>query len=279
MAEQTNIGLYDFDWLRQQADDSETLELVNQLIAAEERHRHEGLRQQGDDLLELHLGGKTIYTRGVTGHSIVHIYPQIFKFREQEVPKEFRHSMQVIVDIGANEGYWTLALKRDNPATRIIALEPNPLAYELLERNIAANRLSDVTLLPFAAGKQSGSANFQIIKQVTSIGAFSLMRTGRPWLTEDMLTNLKVDVTTLDELWQTQHLGVVDLVKIDTEGGELDILQGAGSVLGKIRLLELEYHSAGLREATLALLTAQGFQVIAEQKIRPDNGTLFLKHT
>ena len=55
-------------------------------------------------------------------------------------------------------------------------------------------------------------------------------------------------------------------MKIDTEGAELDILNGGGDVLGKIRKIVIEYHSDKLKRDCIKFLKKRGFKLVKEEK-------------
>lgn len=119
----------------------------------------------------------------------------------------------IVVDVGAHIGnhttYFAGVLKR-----KVVALEPNPQARELLERNIRLNRL-DVEVLPVAAGRTNGFG---------TLGTVDPANTG---MTQVSVGQGDVQVVPLDAL----ELQDVALVKIDVEGSELDVLQGAEKLL------------------------------------------------
>lgn len=133
----------------------------------------------------------------------------------------------VIVDVGANFGvYAAHAALHAGPEGRVFAFEPAPGAFELLQSNILRNDLAGRSMAVRAAvGASDGTAPFCLKADV----AFSGLRdTGR----SRTLDRIEVEVRSLDG-FEPLADRAVDLIKIDTEGGEAGVLAGAGAVLAR----------------------------------------------
>lgn len=118
------------------------------------------------------------------------------------------------LDVGANIGLFTipLALSARERGARVIAFEPVPANLERLRAGLAANGLDEVvTVMPFALGAARG--RLRLAPEAGALGG----NAGRS--TE----GIDVELRTLDEL---DGLGACTFVKIDVEGGELDVLRG-----------------------------------------------------
>jgi FkbM family methyltransferase len=116
----------------------------------------------------------------------------------------------VFVDCGANIGLWTLTAAPI--AKRVVALEPTPDTAERLRSNIAVSGFSNTVVIEAAVGAAPGrgfleESHHHNVNRLVSDG-------GR-----------EVDVVTLDSI------GDVDGIKIDVEGAEVSVLQGAVSSL------------------------------------------------
>jgi len=123
----------------------------------------------------------------------------------------------VFYDVGANCGQYTVTLA--SAAKSVYAFEPIQATYAVLERNIARNGLTNVTPFRLALGDAGGRATFFLY---SSSGLNSAVpRRERPTGKEE------VEVVTVDELLDEKQVQPPDLVKIDTEGSELFVLQGA----------------------------------------------------
>ncbi|MBU6423753.1 MAG: FkbM family methyltransferase [Chloroflexi bacterium] len=78
--------------------------------------------------------------------------------------------------------------------------------------------------------------------------------------TPDARERFAVEVRTLDSLLEAERR--VDLLKIDTEGAEVEVLAGAASTLRRTGRVVLEWHSPALRAAARTLLAEGGFDVV-----------------
>lgn len=164
------------------------------------------------------------------------------------VPRFLPRRGWLVVDVGTNIGVFTaLAATR---GARVRAFEPNPGPYERLLRTVRANKLqANVTARPVAVGARRGRATLTSHEASTPLGTIMVAGAGLP-----------VPVVTLDdELANVPH---VDLLKIDTEGSEVDILRGATQVLRRTDRIMVEYHSETLLGEVRSLLTSHGFKEV-----------------
>jgi FkbM family methyltransferase len=138
----------------------------------------------------------------------------------------------VVIDVGAHMGFFTLKIVND--VKQIIAVEPDPVNFKFLKYNAALNGVEDrVVLCNIALGRENG----RIFLDRSSYGY------GRSKSTTEK-TNYSSEMLTLDTLVKEKMLSSVNLVKIDTEGFEPDVLEGAAETLGKYRpdLIIAAYH-------------------------------------
>ncbi|MDB4982837.1 MAG: hypothetical protein JWM82_3589 [Myxococcales bacterium] len=137
-----------------------------------------------------------------------------------------RHA-RVIVDVGANAGIFSLLAARLRPEARILAFEPNPLVAMSLARSVALSGARGVEVLPTALGTKIGySTLFTTVSDVLT----SLDGARVPDAVE-----LTVPVTTLDAVLKERNVVGVDLIKVDVEGWELPVFEGAAETLARDR--------------------------------------------
>jgi FkbM family methyltransferase len=156
-----------------------------------------------------------------------------------------------VIDGGANMGMFTLATRRDHPAARITAFEPDPSVFAMLRQNLEQNGAGDVTLVNAALGAIDGEMAFVPDGQA---GGALTVHAG----------TLRVRVERL-----SRHLDEeVDFLKLNIEGAELDVLREAATSgrLRKVRAMVVEYHGWPDGEQRLGplleLLDAQGFRYL-----------------
>lgn len=133
------------------------------------------------------------------------------------------------IDAGANVGFFALVAAVENPERKVHAFEPVPRIRERLERNAAANAVSNVRADARALGKESGSATLYVPREPSPLSA-SLREDFQPG-NEPVV----VSVTTLDAYAAEQRLPKIDLLKVDTEGTEPDVLIGGDETICRDR--------------------------------------------
>jgi FkbM family methyltransferase len=137
----------------------------------------------------------------------------------------FVHGGVTVIDVGGNHGLYTFHLSRIvGPAGRVHTFEPLPPNLGILSHTIKRHRLGNVTVHAQACGKESETATFGVP-----------MRQGVPmlWIAkqgEDGMT-FPCEIVKLDEAIFEK----VSFLKIDVEGAELFVLQGARRILRESR--------------------------------------------
>jgi FkbM family methyltransferase len=148
----------------------------------------------------------------------------------------------VMVDVGAHVGIVTLqAARHVGPKGHIHAVEPTAASVETLHANLELNGLENVSVHRCAAGRSEGYATLHQMDLSHLNSALGAHRQG------SLTTAVEVPVRPLDELLS----GRIDAMKIDVEGGELEVLAGAERVLAENPHLTLcvEWNPMWLRSA------------------------------
>jgi len=144
-------------------------------------------------------------------------------------------SLHYVCDVGAHIGLFTLRVSKMSQNVKVIAIEPNPVNYKFLLRNIAINGLSDkVYALNVAAGEERKKAVLYL--SGISRGDSSL----KGWQDVGAYGYLIVDVLPLDNI--LSNIETCDLIKIDVEGVETEVLRGLGKNHWKVNRILAEIH-------------------------------------
>lgn len=165
-----------------------------------------------------------------------HLKREVFSHNEYYF--ETDNPAPVIIDAGAHIGLSTLYFKSLYPSAKIIAIEPNPTLFKILEKNVWENQLSDVTLIEGALASEQGTAELFVDSTKNewwSTGSF----TKGAWTKQQESEALTVPTWTLSE-FVTQH---IDLLKLDIEGAEQAVLESSADALVLIDQIVMEYHS------------------------------------
>ena len=184
-------------------------------------------------------------------------------YEQGETSRLLRHLRpgMTFVDVGANVGYYTALASSMVGAGRVIAYEPNPCAYQRLTEWAGANHATNITPVCAALGSEEGTITSYFEDAYT--GTTSLV----PALAGRTGNETVVHVRTLDS--EAERLGIrhIDVMKIDVEGYEPLVFQGASQLLeeGRIGAILCEFASTWLSAAGSStdelerLLTSKGF--------------------
>jgi FkbM family methyltransferase len=140
---------------------------------------------------------------------------------------------KVFIDVGAHIGYYTMLVHKLG-AEKIIAIEPDPRVFRILNRAIEANKLENIITINIAAYNKS---NVTLELHLSTKSGFSSISSSH--LPKTCGGTASVKTITLDEVVRTLNLDKIDLVKIDVEGAEAYVLLGAQKVINQFRPLLL----------------------------------------
>ena len=133
------------------------------------------------------------------------------------------------LDVGACHGVYSLTFATVNPGGRVIAVEPSPAARKILEYNISTNCLRNrVEVVSHAAGEDGSKM-------------YAMQNWHHLEARKDSRDTVVVETRSIDAICD-DHACRPDLIKIDVEGFELHVLQGARRVLSQRPVVYLEIH-------------------------------------
>jgi len=171
---------------------------------------------------------------------------------------------QVFLDVGANIGFFTLALTAVHSALRVVAFEPNPKNFGILRRNIEINHLKEVTCERYALSDFNGKAMLYLSPSDMSASLEADFQ-------EEHAGGMEVSVMTLDDYLASRGLDGKLLIKVDVEGHEEAFFRGAERTLtlrGPDVITEV---TTPFAESTLSLLRRAGyaFYSITDEGLTP----------
>jgi FkbM family methyltransferase len=135
-----------------------------------------------------------------------------------------------VLDCGAHIGLASLWIKRQWPAARVTAFEPDPAIAALLGGNLQRNGAADVDVVEAAVWNTQGTVTFRA--PGTDAGAIDTVAADTTGPAREVRAVRLRD-------WLTEP---VDLLKIDIEGAELDVLEDSADLLPHVRSIHLEVH-------------------------------------
>lgn len=176
----------------------------------------------------------------------------------------------IIVDVGANRGDTVAGFLDRFPAARIWALEPHPATFA----GLASRFIGDARVRPcnLALSERRGQSVMHAYSNA-AINSLSTVAAGAERLIDGSViaeATVVVDHLSLGEFCGAEGLDRIDILKLDTQGHELEILKGQADLLrsGRIRYILAELLFAPLYAAqarageVISLLESCGYQVL-----------------
>ncbi|MFQ5977033.1 MAG: FkbM family methyltransferase [Candidatus Heimdallarchaeota archaeon] len=197
---------------------------------------------------------------------------------ETEVIRQIVKKGDMVIDIGAHIGYYTLILaKLVGEKGKVLAFEPDPCNFSLLKKNVEINDFHNVILEQKAISNKTGKIQL-FMSEVHS----AMHRIYKSSIFKDFHLSIEIEAIRLDDYFNSNERKI-DFIKIDVEGAELSVLQGMESILQKndqmklmIEYAPLSFVDFGFKPIKLLeLLRKTGFKLFdvseREKRIKPTN--------
>jgi FkbM family methyltransferase len=165
------------------------------------------------------------------GSSDLEVFKKIFINREYDLPFELQP--KTILDLGANTGLASLFFHIHFPGAQIVAVEPDPANYALLQRQLAG--LPGVTLIQAAVWKNDGEINLVD----PGIGAWGMQVNEQA---KDHGNQGAVPAISMPSLLKHFVTGQIDLLKVDIEGAEKEVFESSEAWIHKVGAIVIEMH-------------------------------------
>jgi FkbM family methyltransferase len=173
--------------------------------------------------------------------------------------KRFVSPASHIVDVGANQGIYTLSISRQAGSGKVFAFEPDPRLFAALKGNVERNRVQNVVL--FNAAAASRPSKLLLRPGSLNRGDNRIVQSGN-----GSTDAIEVTAVPLDSVIPDHR---VEVMKIDVQGFEFDVLRGALQIIqaNPALLILFEFWPHGLRlsgaspEQLLKLLQETGFSL------------------
>lgn len=184
---------------------------------------------------------------------------QLFPLEIEKIAKKLDFgSVGSLLDIGANTGQWSFALKSYFPDISVYSFEPIPMAFECLQKN--SEQFGDWKVYNFAIGNAEGKKELYYSLDGTTTGSFYRNKVEHNFKRKNIQSR-DVDVIKIKEGNKLKIPLDFDLVKVDVEGFEKEVLESLHAV--NFKYIYVEIHKSEKTfdfdiEETLSILKAQG---------------------
>lgn len=171
----------------------------------------------------------------------------------------------VILDIGSRDLEQSIEFNSVFNDAKIIAFEPNPSQYDICLNK--SKHYSNIKVEQLAISNVSGTLDFYVTHG--NVGASSLLKPmSIPFATTQDFTKISVPSIRLNEWLDSNDIGKVDLMWLDTQGVELDALKSMGDKLKQVKFIHCEaaehayYEGHLLKNELVNFLEESGFELI-----------------
>jgi FkbM family methyltransferase len=196
------------------------------------------------------LQGRLRGKRWIVGSSLHGCWLGSYEYQKSHLFVQTIKPGSVVYDVGAHVGWYTLlAAVVVGETGQVFAFEPAPLNMQYLHEHLRINNISNVTSLEVAVANDVGFNRFDVSTH-RSMGR--LAEQGHK----------QVAVTTLDELTQGRQTPHPHFMKIDVEGAEFRVLEGAEKTLNKTHpTIFLATHGADVHQECCNFLRDLGYRL------------------
>ncbi len=167
------------------------------------------------------------------------------------------HPGDVFYDVGAHVGFFSMIASRlVGDSGRVFSFEPSARTYALLARHLEMNRIDNVEACEAAVGEHTGVARFEPGGEV---GTDRVVEAG----------GQEVDMISLDDFVFAQGKTPPSVMKIDVEGHEVQVLQGARRLLREFHPeLIIEIHSEEAGASIKQMLEDEGYWLAEDEGLK-----------
>ena len=181
----------------------------------------------------------------------------------------------MMIDVGANYGYFSCLWASQNPKNRVLAFEASPFNVQPLRNNVDKNGLNDrIQIIPIAIGKEKGELKFSLgnENQQTGWGGFTM---------DNDPASVDVQVDTLDSYAFKNNISKIEVLKIDTEGADTWVLYGAKTLLEekKINHIFFEHNIDRMKLLNIGEMEAEKFLKDVGYTVEKHSDTDYYAHT
>ncbi len=191
--------------------------------------KHYSLSNLQTDYAEV-FGNKLFLSKKGLALSISHY--GTYEELESKIMEEKIEMGNIVVDVGANIGLHTLNMARIVGNTgQVFAFEPDPSNFEILEKNVKINNYQNIILEQKAVGDKHGRTT---LYQSDHPGKHRIFPQ-----TEQAKSQVQVELTNLDNYFDSDMIDKINFIKIDVEGLEFSVLKGMKNILKNSKKIKI----------------------------------------
>lgn len=201
------------------------------------------------------------------------IYGIYEEFETKLIKKQIKQG-DIVLDIGANIGYYTLIFaKLVGKNGKVYAFEPDPTNFAILKKNVEINGYKNIILINKAVSDKTGKLKLYLCND--NKGSHSIYPC-------DNRKFVEIDSIKLDDFFSNYN-GKIDFIKMDIEGAEYSAVKGMSNLLRKNEEIKIisEFAPMNLKrsgiepEEYLKLLHNYGFKITKTSEVKSNISNYF----
>lgn len=173
-------------------------------------------------------------TKRINKHNLFDSEKNYLLYNFYDIIKKMDFNPNHIVDIGANKGTWTREALKYFPKAQYTMIEPQNWLKESFQDLLNTNK--SIHFFPVGAGNKKGSFMFTIVDRDDSCS----FRYSEEDAKKQGFKQIEIPVVTLNELIKENNFISPDIIKIDAEGLDIEVLDGASDFFGRTEIFMIE---------------------------------------
>ncbi len=194
---------------------------------------------------------RRLFLMSLRGIGVLNSGPAVAESERRLVGKILKlDPRSLIMDVGAHIGEYSTLILQAFPEAQLHAFEPHPDSFKKLE--LLRSGHQNFRAVNAALGATNGKVSFYDYENSGGSAHASLYQAVIEDVHHGMAKEIEVERQTIDEYCSTHSLETISLLKIDTEGSELDVLHGARHMLasGAIIVIQFEFNEMNIISRT-----------------------------
>ena len=159
------------------------------------------------------------------------------------------NKINILLDVGSHKGDYISSLNKKFSIENIYCFEPNPDIFEILKKKF---NKPYIKLFNYGISKKRGNVSFNKNIESSSSSINDLNSNSKYYKkkffllnlfkAQEVTTKINIKVERLDNILNYHKIEFVDLLKVDTEGYELNVIESLGNYISKIKIIHFEHH-------------------------------------
>lgn len=253
----------DTAWLYGVCDDSKTQTVVKEILDLRNKSIKTNVILENGPPFSLNILDLKLNVPREYSIAVIELLEESFRRNDHFKHPSFVPSAEdIVLDIGANCGVYALHCRYRQPNCRIICCEPVPKTFQVLGDNLKLNNAADIVVMKTALGNYTGEISLDVSPNFPSLNGVMLKAHSRSWMKAEWMEKIMVPVSTVEDIAEKNNIQQIDILKIDVEGAEMEVLEGAEPVLCNVDKIVIEYHNQDLKNRIIDFCLRYDFMCV-----------------